>query len=118
MMSHVPGTVTPLVSYATRDGFIRAILDFGQGRLRLEDGKSGATATVQGKLTSNVFGMDLSFAGMPPFDPIALRSADLTGFYPDHNVIIENFGGGLYRATAPTAPGAAREFFRFKINEP
>jgi hypothetical protein len=191
----VPGSAKlayALGDSATRANFIRAILDFGQGQLRLEDGKSGASAsvampppgedfldaalgftaatntltfsfggatvslvltgsygplshfavgaaamegeittlvpgdgrsladsaTVQGQVQTDAFGMDLSFSGMPPFDPVALRSADLTGFYPDPSVLIENLGGGLYRATAPTAPGTGREFFRFKINEP
>lgn len=176
----------------TRADFIRVILDFGQGQLRLQNGKSGASAsvampaptadfadaaldfkaatntltlslggasvslvltggygplshfavgaaamegeittlvpgsgrslaesaTIRGELKPGGFGIDLSFAGMPPFDPIALRSADLTGFHPDPSVLIENLGGGLYRASAPSAPGTAREFFRFQINQP
>ncbi len=176
----------------TRANFIRAIFDFGQGQLRLTDGKSGATvsaplppitanftdaglsfkaatntltftfgtasvsltltgsygplsyfavgaAAMEGEITTLArtsssslaesatarssyspgrFGIDLSFASMPPFDPIALRSADLTGFYPDPSVLIENLGGGLYRASAPTTPAVQREFFRFQIDQP
>ena len=175
-----------------RADFIKAILDFGQGQLRLQDGKSGASASVampaltvdfmdgsldfsaatktltfsiggvsvslaltgsygplshfavgaaamEGEITTLVpgdgrslaesastqarikpdgFGMDVSFAGMPPFDPVALRSADLTGFYPDTSVLIENLGGGLYRATAPATPGTNHGFFRFQLNQP
>lgn len=175
-----------------RTDLIRAVLDFGQGRLRLLDGKSGASASVamtavttnfteasldfktatntltftsggasvslvltgsygalshfavgaaamEGEITTLVpgngrsladtanttsrllpegFKMDLSFAGMPPFDPIAWRSADLTGFYPDPSVLIENLGGGLYRTTAPVTAGASREFFRFHLDQP
>ena len=76
------------------------------------------SATTQTRFQLGSIGMDLSFAGMPPFDPIALRSADLTGFYPDPSVLIENLGGGLYRASAPATPSAASEFFRFQLDQP
>jgi hypothetical protein len=84
------------------------------------DGRSlgqsaAATAT---KLGQGPLGITLTFPGMPPLDPVAQRSLDLTGFLPDPSIFVENLGGGLYRAAIPTTPGATSEFFRFEINEP
>jgi arylsulfatase A-like enzyme len=76
------------------------------------------SATVAGRLDGASFGMDLSFPGMPPFDPIPLSSADLTSFQPDPSILVENLGGGLYRATAPAVAGTPTRFFRFDLNQP
>jgi arylsulfatase A-like enzyme len=176
-----------------RASFIQAIIDYGQGQLRIVDGKSGASASapfsppttdfheaalnfaattdtlsftyngstvalaltgnygslshfavgaaaMEGEITTLVptdgrslgqsaaakatklgqgpLGITLTFPGMPPLDPVAQRSLDLTGFLPAPSIFVENLGGGLYRAAIPTTPGATSEFFRFDLNQP
>ncbi|QTN33878.1 sulfatase-like hydrolase/transferase [Akkermansiaceae bacterium] len=175
----------------TRANLIQAIIDYGQGQLRIVDGKSGASASValpapttgfheasldfaaatktlsfscngatvslaltgtysplthfavgaaamEGEITTLVptdgsslsesatttdsleaetYKINLAFAGMPPLDPVAQRSPDLSGFLPDPSVFVENLGGGLYRAAIPTTPGVSAEFFRFRLDQ-
>ena len=83
------------------------------------DGRSLAqSATTATSLSPGTVNINLAFPGMPPLDPVTLRSADLTGFLPDPSVLVENLGGGIYRAAVPTSPGATSEFFRFQLDQP
>ncbi len=182
-----------LADSASRGGFIRAIIDYGAGEIRLEDGKSGASAAaamptwddgfleggidyqphtrtltfshagasvslaisaghsdlthfavgaaaMEGELSALVptdgrsiarairvfvarldekLGLYLEAGAQPPFDPALLRSPDLdAAFQADPATLIENLGGGLYRATTNTDPDARAEFFIFSVNQP
>lgn len=83
------------------------------------DGRPMA-ASAKVDLAKSPDGVDLTLRipFTPPFDPVLYRSPELAGFAKDDSVLIENLGGGLYRATAIADPAAGSEFFRFDLSKP
>ncbi|MFK7910750.1 MAG: sulfatase-like hydrolase/transferase [Akkermansiaceae bacterium] len=111
------------------DGGYGAISQYAFGAAGMEGELSTLVPTAGGALGDaqsegaglvgpGLFGFDVRFVGEPPFAPVPQRSADLNGFSDDSAALIENLGGGLYQMTYPTTPGATREFFRLRLDQP
>jgi hypothetical protein len=70
-------------------------------------------------LTPAALTFDTRFTGGTVLGPTLERAILASGPYElDRDALLENLGGGLYRITTPTNPGADAEFIRVGLNRP
>jgi arylsulfatase A-like enzyme len=93
---------------ATMEGEITTLRPIAAGAI-------GNEVSTQMNLGPSNIVFDLTYPTEPPFGQILERAPDLDAFHPEDDTLIESFGGGRYRATAPSS-GLPHEFFRFLLD--